>query len=121
MKLNIALVFFSQLALVLFYIFLRQIYNGFLASTAGITMGTCIQVYICYLKKGSYVESRKAKHRKYMKSSIALVFFLQPAVVLFNIFFYHIYDAFLAAVAGVTMGVCIQVYICYLKKDNKGG
>jgi len=128
MKLNIALVFFSQLALVLFYLFFLQIYDGFLASIAGVTMGVCIQIYICYLRKDTQEErvekvlineSRKAKYLKYMKSSIALVFFSQLALVLFHIFFYHICDAFLYVVAGVTMGVCIQVYVCYLRKDKQ--
>ena len=61
-------------------------------------------------------ETRKAK---YMKLNIALVFFLQLVSVLFCIFFLQIYSAFLSAVAGVTMGVCIQVYECYLRKDKQ--
>jgi len=64
-------------------------------------------------------ETRKAKYLKYMKLNIALVFFSQIAVVLFCIFFLQIYNAFLYIVAGVTMGVCIQVYECYLRKDKQ--
>jgi len=64
-------------------------------------------------------ETRKAKYMKYMKLNIALVFFLQLVSVLFCIFFLQIYSAFLSAVAGVTMGVCIQVYECYLRKDKQ--
>jgi len=64
-------------------------------------------------------EMRKAKDLKYMKAKIALIFFLQLASVLFDIFFLQVYSGFLATTAGITMGVCIQVYVCYLRKDKQ--
>jgi len=66
-------------------------------------------------------EERKAKYLKYMKLNIALIFFSQIVVVLFYLFLLHIYTEFLYVVAGMTMLVCIQVYVCYLRKDKQEG
>jgi len=63
-------------------------------------------------------EARKDKYLKYVKLNLALVFILQILAALYYTFILQIYHVFLPAVAGVTMGVCIQVYVCFLRKDK---